>query len=69
MKRTADDTTISPLIQSCNVGWYADYMPDYMEGNEATCDWWAGLVMLTHTGQGTIDITQHSIDRVKEDYL
>ena len=51
------------------MGWYADYMPDYMEGNEATCDWWAGLVMLTHTGQGTIDITQHSIDRVKEDYL
>ena len=69
MKRTADDTTISPLIQSCNVGWYADYMPEYMEGNEATCDWWAGLVMLTHTGHGTIDITQHSIDRVKEDYL
>ena len=40
-----------------------------MEGNESTCDWWSGLVMLTHTGQGTIDITQHSIDRVKEEYL
>jgi len=59
----------SPILQAINVGWYGDYIPDYVRGNEGSLDWWAGLVLLTHTDYGEVDIRTYNIDRVKRDYL
>jgi predicted phosphodiesterase len=67
--KRASEEGKEPVIQGINVGWYGDYVPSYVKGNEAQCDWWSGLVMLTHTGNGTVDIAQHGIDRVKAEYL
>lgn len=59
----------TPLVQAVSVGWYGDYWPEYMKGNEHNCDWWAGLVLLTHTGHGQVDVNQYSLNRIKKEYL
>lgn len=50
-------------------GWFGDYFPDYVIGNELTLDWWSGVLLLTHTGVGQIDIQTISMQQLKNKYL
>ena len=56
------------LVHAINVGWFGDYVPDYVE-SEANLDWWSGLVVLRHTGAGQVDIETIQMDRLKGMYL
>ena len=58
----------SPLVHSINVGWFGDYIPDYVE-SEVNMDWWSGLILLHHTDPGQVDIETISMQAVKEMYL
>jgi len=54
------------LTTSVNVGWFGDYVPEYLKGNELACDWWSGVIMITHMKDESIDIDTISIKRVME---
>ena len=56
------------LTHAINVGWFGDYVPEYIE-SEANLDWWAGLVTLTHTDWGQVDISTINMNRLKKEYL
>lgn len=51
-----------------NAGWFGDFIPGYVHGNEGNVDWWAGVVFLTHTDAGLI-IQPVPMDAIKKDYL
>jgi len=57
------------LVQGINIGWFGDFIPSYVIGNEGKCDWWGGLVFLHHVAPGQVDIETISMDRLKKDYL
>ena len=59
---------VSHLTHAINVGWFGDFVPEYID-SEANLDWWSGLVLLTHVGNGQVDIATTTMDRVKQDYL
>jgi hypothetical protein len=56
------------LCHAINVGWFGDYVPDYVE-SEANLDWWSGLVILWHVGEGQVDVETISMGRLKAAYL
>jgi hypothetical protein len=58
----------SPLVHAINVGWFGDYIPEYVE-SEVNMDWWSGLVILHHTNYGQVDVETISMARIKEKYL
>jgi hypothetical protein len=58
----------SPLVHAINVGWFGDYIPEYVE-SEVNMDWWSGLVLLHHTNYGQVDVETISMARIKEKYL
>ena len=53
---------------SINVGWYGDYVPDYIT-NPENLDWWSGLVMLHCSDGGIEEIRTISMDHIKKHYL
>lgn len=58
------------LIQAINVGWFGDYDPHYVKGNEDSLDWWSGVVILDHLDDnGSVDISTISMERIKYRYL
>lgn len=57
------------LVQAINVGWFGDFVPHYIKGNETKLDWWGGLVLLHHIAPGMVDIETISMERLKKDYL
>ena len=58
----------SSLVHAINVGWFGDYVPEYIE-SDVNLDWWSGLILLHHTDYGKADISTISMDRLKRDYL
>jgi len=54
------------LTTSVNVGWFGDYVPEYLKGNELACDWWSGVVVITHMQDESIDVNTISMKRVME---
>lgn len=52
-----------------SAGWFGDYIPEYVQGNEDNCDWWGGILELTHTAPGKIIITPIDMDTLKKEYL
>lgn len=57
------------IVQAINCGWFGDYAPEYVAGNEDSLDWWGGVVVLTHYDEGMIDISTVSMDVLKREYL
>lgn len=57
------------LVQGINIGWFGDHVPHYVEGNEGTCDWWDGVVVLTHIGDGQVITSPLDMKTLKRDYL
>lgn len=57
------------LVQGINIGWFGDFVPGYVVGNEGKLDWWGGLVFLHHIAPGLVDIETISMDRIKKEYL
>ena len=55
-------------VEGINVGWFGDYVPDYITGHMGTSHWWSGLVVLHHREQGQVDIERISMDTVKKIY-
>ena len=56
-------------IHAMSVGWFGDYIPDYVEGNEDQLDWWSGLVVINHYAPFKMDIETISMERLKQQYL
>jgi len=52
-----------------NVGWFGDYVPSYVVGNEDNCDWWSGIVQLVHTEVGKVLIMPIDMATLKREYL
>ena len=52
-----------------NIGWFGDYVPSYVKGNEDNCDWWAGVVQLIHTAPGKVLIMPIDMETLKKEYL
>jgi len=52
-----------------SAGWFGDYVPDYVKGNEENCDWWGGILELVHTAPGKILICPIDMDTLKKEYL
>lgn len=55
-------------VRAINCGWFADFQPDYIT-NRGARDWWSGLTVLHHFGEGKFDIETISMERLKEEYL
>lgn len=54
----------SPLIQVVSAGAFFDETPDYSKG--ANSARWFGTLLLHHTGEGTFDIDEYSMERMEE---
>ena len=52
-----------------NAGWFGDYTPGYVQGNDDNCDWWAGVLQLIHTAPGKIIVIPIDMDTLKKEYL
>lgn len=66
LARSGEDGSV--FLEGINVGWFGDYIPEYIDGHMGTSHWWSGLVLLHHTEEGRVDIERFSIDRIKRDY-
>ena len=55
------------LTYSVNVGWYGDYVPNYIT-NPENLDWWAGLVILYCSDEGIEEVRTLSMDYLNENY-
>jgi len=51
-----------------NCGWFGDFPPEYVKGNEENVDWWEGIVHLTHTDAGVM-VMPIPMAVLKKDYL
>lgn len=52
-----------------SAGWFGDYIPEYVEGNEENVDWWAGIIQLVHTAPGKVLIMPIDMETLKKEYL
>ena len=69
IKRLDGTKTGGKRTDSICVGAYFDYAPEYVRHVQSTLNWWYGLIILTHTGPGEVDVESINITRIKREYL
>lgn len=57
------------MVTALNVGCFFNEIPEYAQGSITSKNWWSGVFILEHYGEGLFDFRSYKLERLMENYL